>query len=251
VFRSPTRGLAAVYPPREDTALLVRAAGGCRGRTVLEIGTGSGAAAVAAARAGARRVVATDLNPLALRALRRNARAAGVAVEAVRTDLAAGLGRFDRVLANPPYLPTRAAERDPEPLVNLALDGGPDGCAVLARLLRGLPRHLETGGVAYVVVSSLQRASRRARLLAAWRARGGRARPTDAVRLEGETLTLWELSLPEPRRAARPSARSARGTRARRGSRAGHRPASSPAAASGRTPARGGASGRRRSPLGS
>ena len=97
---------APVYPPREDTRLLLPFAEVPRGTLLLEVGTGSGLVALAAARRGAR-VVATDLNPHALRRLRARAREEGVDLALVRTDLAHGLGRFDRILANPPYLPTR------------------------------------------------------------------------------------------------------------------------------------------------
>jgi predicted nicotinamide N-methyase len=52
-----------------------------RGRSVLDVGSGGGIVAIAAARCGARRVIACDADPLALLATRANARANGVAVE--------------------------------------------------------------------------------------------------------------------------------------------------------------------------
>ena len=241
----------AVYPPREDTTLLAGIARRLAGRTVLELGAGSGVVALAAARAGARRVVATDLNPTALGSVARAAAAEGLRVDAVRTDLARGLGRFDRILANPPYLPTRRAERDPDPWVNLALDGGPDGCRVLARIVATLPAHLTVRGAAFVLVSSLQSAGRRRRLRSRWRSRGGTVRTVAERRLEGERLELWELRLGRPSRGARRSGRRARGTRARRRTRSTLRVGSSPAFARGRTRAPDAASARRRSPRGS
>ena len=51
------------------------------GRNVLDIGTGSGLVAIAAARAGARRVTAIDRDPLALEAARNNASLNGVSIE--------------------------------------------------------------------------------------------------------------------------------------------------------------------------
>lgn len=240
-----------VYPPREDTVLLARVARRCRGRTVLEIGVGSGAVALAAARAGARSVVATDLNPYALRATRRAAREGRLRVDVVRTDLARGLGRFERILANPPYLPTRAAERDPDRWANLALDGGRHGCRVLARLLSTLPAHLEEAGRAYVVVSTAQDPGRLGKLRADWRARGGTLRVVQRRRLEGERLDLWELRASRASRAARRTERPAPGTPSRRRTPGSTRPGSSRGPAPGRTSARGAASGRRRSPRGS
>lgn len=187
----------SIYPAREDTELLLRFAAGHAGRRVLEIGTGSGRVAERAARDGAR-VVATDLNPEALRSLRARARAERFPLETVRTDLAEGLGRFDVVLANPPYLPTPPAARDPDPWTNLALDGGPDGCALWARLLATLPDHLAPGGTAFVLESSLQDGPRRQRVREAWRAAGGRSRRVAARSLEGETLEIWAWSRPAP-----------------------------------------------------
>ena len=74
--------------------------------SLVDIGCGSGAGAIVAARAvGAPRVVMTDINPEALRLARINARAAGVAAEAVLSDvLQRCRGRFDLAVANPPYL---------------------------------------------------------------------------------------------------------------------------------------------------
>ncbi len=57
-----------------------------RGRTVVDLGAGSGVVAIAAARAGARRVYAADTDPLALAACRANAAANGVTL-ALTDDL--------------------------------------------------------------------------------------------------------------------------------------------------------------------
>lgn len=196
--RRPT---TEVYPPREDSFLLLPFAVVPRRSSVLEVGCGTGLAAREAARAGAR-VVATDLNRAALDDLRAAARAEGLAIECVRTDLARGLGRFDRVLANPPYLPTRPEELDPDAGVNLALDGGTDGCRVLARLVDVLPGHLAANGEAYVVVSSLQDETVRTALWREWRAGGGTASVAAVRELEGERLEVLRLARPATRAGA-------------------------------------------------
>ena len=61
-----------------------------RGRRVLDLGCGGGVVAIAAALAGARHVLAADIDPLALTALKLNAALNGVAVEAVCADLLDG-----------------------------------------------------------------------------------------------------------------------------------------------------------------
>lgn len=162
------------------------------GTRLLEVGAGAGLAALTAARRGAR-VVATDLNPHALRWLRRKARSESVELAVVRTDLARGLGRFDRVLANPPYLPTRPEERDPDRWHNLALDGGPDGCRVTARLIADLDEHLRPGGTAFVVVSSRQDAHSLGEIRAGWESLGGSVGVASSRVLEGERLDVWRL----------------------------------------------------------
>lgn len=242
----------AIYPPREDTLLLARFARARAPERVLEIGCGAGRAALAAARGGAR-VVATDLNPFALRRLRERALAQRLPIEVVRTNLAEGLGRFDRILANPPYLPTRAAERDPDRWENLALDGGATGSRVSQRILRSVPAHLRPDGAAYLLVSSVQTVRSRAGLARAWRELGGIRRVVGARRLEGETLWVWKLTLPmrKVRRPARRGGGPPRRSGARRRTPRRSLHGSSPAPGRGRTRAPGAASGRRRSPRGS
>ncbi|WP_158889829.1 MULTISPECIES: methyltransferase [unclassified Pseudomonas] len=68
------------------------------GRQVLDFGSGSGIAGLAAARAGAARVVCCDLDPLALKACRANAQANAVQIETLE-DLHASTARFELILA--------------------------------------------------------------------------------------------------------------------------------------------------------
>ena len=234
-----------MYPVREDTLLLRPFAQAPPRGLLLELGCGNGILSLAAARAGWR-VVATDRNPSALRRLRSEARQRGLDVGVVRTDLARGLGRFDRVIANPPYLPTRPEERDPDPWTNLALDGGTDGLRVVRRIVGDLARHLRPGGEAFVLVSSLSPASRRDRVWLRWRRGGGVAEPVATLELPGERLWVWRLS-----RSARRGAAPHRGTGGRPRARRRRPTSSSPAPARGRSSVRGGASARRRSPQGS
>jgi release factor glutamine methyltransferase len=184
----------SVYPPREDTELLLPFADAGPGQTVLEIGTGSGAIAERVAASGTR-VLATDLNPAALRRLHARGLRSEERVELVRTDLAAGLRRFDRILANPPYLPTPVAARDPDRWVNLALDGGPDGCATWARIVDSLGDHLAPGGAAFVLESSRQDRGRREEARLRWRASGGTVRLEVARDLGDEQLQVWSWRL--------------------------------------------------------
>jgi release factor glutamine methyltransferase len=139
-----------VYEPAEDTFLLRDAAlAEVRpGDRVLEVGCGSGAVAAALlGRAGS--VVATDINPHAVRAGHE------LGIETVRTDLTAGLcGPFDLVLFNPPYLPTAPEERIDDWL-EYALDGGPTGRETIERFAADVGRVLAPFGRILILVSSL------------------------------------------------------------------------------------------------
>ncbi|MCI4365167.1 MAG: methyltransferase [Thermoplasmata archaeon] len=196
---SPARGPESsaghlpVYPAREDTFLLLPFAEVAPGSTFLEVGAGRGLVALAAARRGAV-VVATDRNPHALRLLRDSARRERLTVRCVRTDLARGVARFDRIVANPPYLPTQPDERDPDRWQNLALDGGPDGCVTTARLVADLDDHLVPGGNAFLLTSTRQSPSRLEEIWAAWRERAGGVDRVATRPLEGERLEVYRLA---------------------------------------------------------
>ncbi|HWX47583.1 MAG TPA: 50S ribosomal protein L11 methyltransferase, partial [Roseomonas sp.] len=69
------------------------------GRRVLDFAAGGGLAAIAAARAGAARVEAAEIDPLAIAATRLNAAHNGVAVEATAADVVGQPRRWDTVLA--------------------------------------------------------------------------------------------------------------------------------------------------------
>lgn len=153
----PTSG---VYLPQEDSRLLVdtlERTVGVTGRSVLDICTGSGVVAIAAAQLGAKRVAAWDLCPNAVRYTRANAAAANVAVDVrlgswTRARLR---GPYDVVLANPPYVP---ADPHAPAVVDgpaLAWDAGPDGRLVVDPLCAAAPDLLAAGGTLLFVQSEM------------------------------------------------------------------------------------------------
>lgn len=123
--------------------------------TLVDVGTGCGAIALAVARQlPALRVLAADRSPAALAVAQLNARRLRLAgrVTFLLGDLLDPVHEpVDIVAANLPYIPTDVIPtlapeiRDHEP--REALDGGPDGLRVIARLLAQAPRHLRAGGV--------------------------------------------------------------------------------------------------------
>jgi release factor glutamine methyltransferase len=137
---------------------------------IVDVGTGSGAIAIALIVALRRRradgevtVLATDASPDALDLARENAVAHATAdrLSFLKADLlpTVVMDPYDLILANLPYVrrdvvPTLAAPTTFEPM--MALDGGPDGLEVIARLLDRLPEALTDDGVALLEIGADQ-----------------------------------------------------------------------------------------------
>lgn len=137
-----------VQPPKAGSLLFCRHLPLRAGDRVLEIGTGIGLAAVLAARAGAR-VIATDVVEAAVHCARANAVLNGVAD---RIDVTQGDGYapvrgriFDLICTSPPQMPT-PPDRERSDAAAAADNGGPDGWALLDRVIAGAPAHLAPGG---------------------------------------------------------------------------------------------------------
>jgi ribosomal protein L11 methyltransferase len=101
------------------------------GARVLDVGTGSGLLAIAAARLGAARVVATDNDPVALEVAAENAARNGVAVELSAEEPSILSGEFDLVIAN--ILANTLVELAPGIAARLA----PGGTLLLSGILAG------------------------------------------------------------------------------------------------------------------
>jgi release factor glutamine methyltransferase len=142
LFRVPDR----VQPPKAGSLFFCRHLVVSPGERVLEIGAGLGLAAVLAARAGAH-VVATDVVPEAVGAIRANAALNRVAVDARLGDAYAPVvgERFDLVCANLPQMPTPPgrARTDAQAAAD---NGGLDGWEILDRVIEGAGAHLRPGG---------------------------------------------------------------------------------------------------------
>jgi release factor glutamine methyltransferase len=150
--------LPGVYAPQEDTALLAGALSEeplPPGADVLDVGTGSGALAIEAARRGTR-VTAVDVSWRAVCTARMNAWMAGVPVRIRRGNLFAPVRdrSFDLILTNPPYVPAPTGSRPPRGPAR-AWDAGGDGRFVLDRICREAPTLLRPGGVLLMVHSAL------------------------------------------------------------------------------------------------
>ena len=158
-----------VIVPRSHIAELLPSLSRRPVRRVLDLCTGSGCLAILAARAFPRAEIdALDVSPAALAVARKNVARyrLGRRVRLQRSDLFKALGsaRYDLILTNPPYVATPAiadlpAEYRHEPRVALA--GGHDGLALVARIVAAAPAHLEPGGLLACEIGDGQAAVRR------------------------------------------------------------------------------------------
>jgi release factor glutamine methyltransferase len=136
---------ARALVPRPETEVVVERAlalvAGVEGPRVVDVGTGSGAIALAIAQEhpGAR-VTATDVSPDALALARENAERLGLQIELVETRLLEGLPRpFELVVSNPPYVAVAELEslqpevRDWEPRGAVVEEGQTEALVEAAR----------------------------------------------------------------------------------------------------------------------
>jgi release factor glutamine methyltransferase len=149
----------AVLIPRPDTELIVELALARlppQGR-MLDMGTGSGAIAVACAHARAdARVTALDVSEAALEVARRNAAANGATVRFLQGDWFGALDadadadrRFELIASNPPYIAAgdaHLAQGDLRFEPAGALTDHADGLSALRIIIAGSPSHLVPGG---------------------------------------------------------------------------------------------------------
>lgn len=123
------------------------------GRSAVEVGTGSGILALSAARAGAAKVVALDINPAAVEAANGNAQRNGLGdnVEARLSDLFSAVGpdeRFDVIISSPPSF-----SGEPADMADRAWHAG-EGYRHLEHLFGQAYAHLSDDGEMLVLLSS-------------------------------------------------------------------------------------------------
>lgn len=145
-----------VYAPAEDTFLLADNLIVHEGDIVLEIGTGTGLVALNASKT-ASKVVATDINPHAIKCAQANTLLNEVGNMDIRPgDLFQPVQdeKFDLILFNTPYLPSAEDEIIGDEL-DAAWDGGVDGRRVIDLFLNEVRNYLNGKGIVQLVQSSL------------------------------------------------------------------------------------------------
>jgi len=148
-----------VYEPAEDTFLIADSLTQIvkEGDTLLDIGTGCGILAIIAAKK-ARKVIATDVNPYAVKCAKLNAKTNRLApkIDVRLGDLFQPLQkteRFDLIVFNAPYLPS--SKREQRTWLGRAWAGGPTGRQLIDRFIIEAPHYLKRNGKILLVQSSL------------------------------------------------------------------------------------------------
>ncbi len=154
--------------PRPETELLVemaldfasRRSTGGNGLTIVDVGTGCGTIAIAiATHLPGASIIATDISPDALQLAYENAARHDVQdrVTLLHGDLFAHLPRpIDILVSNPPYIPSTELPNLAREITHheprLALDGGPDGMAVIHRLIEQAKDNLSPSGAMFIEI---------------------------------------------------------------------------------------------------
>ena len=140
-----------LYEPAEDSFLLEKFVKAYAVGRVLDMGTGSGIQALAAAQQeDVRSVLALDIQKEVIAYCKKTV--VNKKITWVQSDLFSSLKKnktFDTIIFNPPYLP--ADEKDPHP----ALDGGKKGYETLLNFIEQAPDFLEKEGIIFIVFSSI------------------------------------------------------------------------------------------------
>jgi release factor glutamine methyltransferase len=123
-----------------------------KGKSVIEVGTGSGVLALSAAKAGAATVLALDINPAAVQAAQLNADRNGLnQVTALESNLFSAVPpatRFDVIISSPPSF-----SGEPRDTADRAWHAGP-GYRDIAPLFAQAATRLKPGGCMYLLLSS-------------------------------------------------------------------------------------------------
>jgi release factor glutamine methyltransferase len=142
-----------VYEPKEDSALLADNLRIEKGDCVLDMGCGSGIQAIVASKK-AKKVLAVDINPLAIETTRQNAETNNVNnLDYLISDLFGNIAeteKFDLIIFNPPYVPS-----DEHDMEAKAWAGGTLGRETIDRFIEDAPRHLKEKGRIQLLVSSV------------------------------------------------------------------------------------------------
>lgn len=174
-----------IYHPREDSFLLEREVKKhSKGKSFLDLGTGSGIQAKAAKQAGAKSILCVDINEEALNELKAQG------FNTIKSNLFSNINikeKFDLIAFNPPYLPKDKRE-DKESA--LTTTGGKKGDEIIIKFLKDVKKHLNKNGISLLVISSL---TPKERILKILEENSLKHKVVSSQKFFFETLEVWEI----------------------------------------------------------
>lgn len=122
--------------------------------SLLDMGAGSGYLGFEANKLGIGHVLMADINPKSVSYIKSIVESEALLCRVLESDLFSNIDdSFDYILFNTPYLPDEKKEFSN----TISLNGGPLGNEVAIRFVKALPEHLNSGGVAFLLTSSLSK----------------------------------------------------------------------------------------------
>jgi len=172
-----------IYSPAEDSYLLSRQINKyAKGKTFLDIGSGSGIQSLSALKAKAKSALASDINPEAIKNLKKKN------IPAIKSNLFEKIkGKFDLIAFNPPYLPED--KREPKSS-RLETTGGKKGDEIILKFLKQVKSHLNKDGIILLLVSSL---TPKDKILPLIKRLKMKKRKIDEMQLFFERLEVWKI----------------------------------------------------------
>lgn len=175
-----------IYTPSEDSYLLAKeVAKYAKRKKVLDIGSGSGILAEAARKAGALSVLAVDINPLSISAIKKKN------ISVIHSNIFSSIKKnkkFDLIICNPPYLPLDRREGR-ESAQNTT--GGKKGDEFILRFLKQSPYFLDKNGIILLLLSSL---TPQKRILALLKKLHCKHEIISSQKLFFEELSVWKIT---------------------------------------------------------
>lgn len=173
-----------IYDPKEDSFLLANAVKKySKNKKVLDIGTGSGIQAEMALKAGAKEVLAADIEIESINSARKKG------LRIIKSNLFQKIkDRFDLIIFNPPYLPEDKRE-DKES--RRATTGGKHGDEIILRFINSLPKYLNKKGIALLLISSI---TPKSNILQTLKNNSLKKKIISSQSLFMETLDVWEIT---------------------------------------------------------
>lgn len=140
--------LPKVYKGSTDTELFCKILNIKKGQNVWDIGTGTGLIALTAKQKGAQYVLATDLNPYAVKNAKENSKLLGIKIDVQQADVFGSINKkVDIITFNPPFTNKQAKQKHD-------ISFWDKDHKTLRKFFKNLPKHLKPNGRAFIAWSS-------------------------------------------------------------------------------------------------